>query len=175
MCSCLPFLSIASGHLVVRAAYIFFQRREEEKRLQDEEDAKRELARQERIRLAEERVVDERRARQLQEREEHEVQTCMPHTLLHRCYEKASGEGGGREGVGGGLDWRPAETVVSFVPCLLLPEVVRSAELKRFPLKTCRPGYLLLSICWIEASSLAGFYGRNRGRSRGQREFYVNH
>jgi len=52
---------------------LFFQRREEEKRLQHEQEAKRELARQEKIRLAEERVVDERRARKLQEREEQEV------------------------------------------------------------------------------------------------------
>lgn len=49
------------------------QRREGEKRLQEEQEAKRELLRQEKIRVAEERVVEERRARLLQEREEHEV------------------------------------------------------------------------------------------------------
>ncbi|CAM9193199.1 unnamed protein product, partial [Ectocarpus sp. 12 AP-2014] len=53
------------------------KRREEEKRLQDEENAKRELARQEKIRLAEERVIEERRARLLQERQEQERQEAQ--------------------------------------------------------------------------------------------------
>lgn len=52
---------------------LMWQRREEEKRLLEEEEAKRELLRREKVRLAEERVVEERRARLLLEKAEHEV------------------------------------------------------------------------------------------------------